>query len=741
MRKALQLMTAASAAAVLAFVVSTVGCGGTVPGGPDAGDGGPCGKDPFSAECKCAKPAECDPLHQENRFKWICTPSHRCVKICKANADCRSGETCEDAICRPPACGSDAQCNTAAGEECLGGSCKPALVAADVASCIVLPMTALLHEGSPKEFTIVARNAGGATVPYKGATTWSVDKASRASVAGDKIAGTATGGTETGAVKIQAKLGGTLACTDASAINYAAAAAGKTRVVVADLVTHMPVAGAVVVLAGKPNATTDANGIAEFDGADASKKTVSIFHHTYAYLTMVDATGTDLVAFVKPPPSAGQFTGTMTARDFDDLSDLKGTVHLSLYGGSIPGNLIDIQLSTLLGALVDTQLTLGSQKTTVPLPEGTVIGLGEQMFKTDYKVLAPAGIRTVWGLGGNADFSAITRALGPALSGGDTQNLNIGGIMSSLLPLLGKLQSGVLTGLEAKPDAPQAIGDKMKLDTLLRLRAEAQLPDMPSYTSGTEQKRFEGVIVLGGALYNPQGLVPLGLTAGIDAEGATDPNDPTKKLPDGKIDAADPGLPPGTLALRLSALHGGLESSKYVALALAASFSGLVGGSGGGSAPKEGLVLSGLVTFPGEIAYSATDAKKISFGSHFLSLPNPTLDGRSFDLGSVVDGAAFHRIDIGGEVTGEWSVYFPAGAAPASFSIPTPPAGFDDRFMKLETGKTALPKVIVQTVALSAGTSPLDYDGVLNFSGENMDDLTTRINAFSAREIVRPDAG
>src|SRR4051812_47030855 len=102
MKSALRFLTAVAGAAALSFVVSTSAC---TPD-KDPGDAGPaatvCTDDPFSPECHCVKPADCDPTHPENRFKWICTASHKCVRTCTKNADCRVnlGETCEDAVCR-----------------------------------------------------------------------------------------------------------------------------------------------------------------------------------------------------------------------------------------------------------------------------------------------------------------------------------------------------------------------------------------------------------------------------------------------------------------------------------------------------------------------------------------------------------------------------------------------------------------------------------------------------------------
>jgi hypothetical protein len=715
MRKALHFLMTATAAAAMVFMVTTTGCGSENTD-TTTDDGGPCAADPFSAECKCTKPADCDPLRPENRFKWLCTPAKKCVRTCTKNADCNTaaGESCEDAVCRPAGCGANSDCTN--GDECIGGACRAPFTATDVSSCRVLPAAALTVDGSTKTFSVISYGADGKVIAFKGETTWSID-GTGATVA----AGVVTGGNADGKYTVKATVNGK-DCTSAAGQNYAAADANKQRVVVANLSTQAPVAGAKVVM-GAEEVSTDANGVALFN-TKANGDAISVFHNNYAYLTMLDVTDNDVVAFLKPPAKAGKFSGSMTARSFDELSDLKGTVHLALYGGSVPGNLIDLQLASLLGELKPTTLDLGSQQATIPLPDGTIIGLGEQMFKTEYNVVAPVGIRTVWGLGGNADFSAITGALGGVISGG-TENLNIGEILTKLLPLLGKLQSGVIAGLDAQDGVTTPIGEKMKLDTLLRLKVEAKIPALPTYDG---DKKFEGAIVLGGAMYYPQGLVPLGITAGLDG-------DPTGKdttnPPDGFVDANDTAITEkGVLSMRLAPMHGGLEGSKYGMVALAASISGLLDAGG-----TSGLVLSGLVEAGGTFSGKSDVVTKVDFGGrNFMGVPTASIDARTISV-SQVAGAVFHRIDIGSDDR-EWSVYFPAKSGASTVTIPAVPAGFEDRFVKTATA-TEEPGVIVQSVGFTAGDATPNYAQVLKFDSENMDDLTGRINAFSTRAVAR----
>lgn len=725
MKKTLRFLGTALLAGFASFtLVTTPACG---PGEENPDKEKPvCTDTPANCTCNTAKDCSLAVNGAEGTkmSDWICTVSKTCERICGKAADCgpaSEGWICEDALCRKPACGSDAECGT--GQQCIAGACKAPIPATEVASCTVVPSGALIRKGATAQFSVITKNAAGETIPFKGNVNWASSVADAVSFGGTTQTVLATGGSAAGATEIRAEVNGK-SCEAAGANVFAEAAAGKFRVVVADLLTKQLISGAKAVLSGVTEPVDVVGGVAEFDvdAADTEPKTVSVFHKDYSYTTLVDVTSRDVVVFLKGKTQAATFSGSKKASDFYKLSDLRptATVRLMLSGGSIPGNLVDIDLDTLIGELVKTQLNFGGTSFEVPLPSGTVIGLGSDLFKSDYSVSVVPGVRSVWGLGGNAQFSAITDALGPVMDGG-MENLDIGGILSKLLPLIGKLQAGVMTGLKAEAGQDQPID--LQLNTLLRLRAEAKLPTLPEYTVTTslgnsKTQRFEAAVVLGGALYSPQGLVPLGLTAGIDSKGAKD--GAGKDIGDGIIDPAEAGAAPGKVALRVAPLNGGLETSEYAMLALAASFSGLLNGD---DAEKLPLVLSGLVKFPGELRYNNGTANQIDFGDTFLGVPtDPIVDGRFFDIGEQVAGASLHRLDIGDD-DGEWSVYFPAGSAPANFTIPSPPTGFDDR---LGAGK-----VLLQSIRLNGAT----YEDLVGFSGTNLDDFTKKADAFSVREI------
>lgn len=675
----------------------------------------------YAAGC-CNRPAHCG----EDRARWICNPSGACIPLCETSADCDRGERCEDAVCRTAPCGNDDEC----GEDlqCLGGSCQAAPLPADVDSCIVLPAAALVREGATRSFSVVSRDAFGNTLPHKDEIRWSVDQPDRGAITD----GVLTGGALSGTVTVQARIGST-ACAPAIVLNFAAPAPGKTRVIVADLATQKPVPNVRVVFDGQAAVETT-EGVIEFD-AVGSPVDVHAFPAdgdgaSYAWVSAYGTTSNDILLFTRRSQAPARFTGTLSARSFDSLSDIRGSVHLALHGSSIAGNLFDADIASVLGDLVETELDTGREPVHVKLPEGMVLGLGERMFRggneVPFSIVSAAGARTLWALGGNAELSVITEAIGPSVSRGE---FDPGDILPRLVPMLGRLQSGALPGVVAEADSTTSLDgpdglSTLKLETLMRLHVEATLPDLPTYKTralhdGTPITRpFDAAIVVGGAQYDSQGFVPLGLSAGVDVlpEGG----------PDGKVDPLERGsTEAGKVALRVAPLHSGMETSRHVFVALATSLNALHG-----DAPLHAF--SGLVTFPGELSFNGGTPNEIRFGDTFLGVPDlPGITDRTLSAGSKVYGATFHRLSVGDTKRGEWLVYFAPGED-VQLTLPLPPDGLTDRFIADDQNR---PRARLLSVRLN--DPALTYDQVLEFGSDNLDDLSTRLDAFSVVEIAR----
>lgn len=705
MQKFLRLLATASLSGLIAFAATVQGCSDTAvdPNG-DTGEIENC-EDPNDYKtCTCEVKSDCTPLDPSKAKYFVCTPRKSCVKICITNSDCASGESCEDSQCRPPACGADSECG--ANEQCISGKCEGKLAATAVASCVIQPSKGITHAGATKNFSVVAKDASGKVIPYHGDVTWGAT--GDVGTAGDAtfttvFTGAATAGTGT----LTAKIGST-DCTAANITNFAAVANGDFRVVVASFADQSLISGAKVVV-NDQEADTDASGAATFQNV-TTPATVSVFSANYSYVTYVGVTTTDVAVFVKPGVQPGKLTGAFTPRSFDDLQDVRGTVHLAINGPSIAGNVLDLSLNTLLGESVETTIDLGgSTKVDAPLPDGIVIGLAENMFKGSFSIQSSPGLRAGWSLGGNVVLSDVLGVVSQATGGGD---IDIGAILSALLPVIGRLQAGAFAGLEFKANETGTLPAGFRPTLPLRLTTKVKVPEFPTYKVGEETKNFEGAIILGGALYGNQGLVPLGLSAGID------------KDKNGKVDATGMGGTEGEAALRLAPQNGGIEGSKYVALTLAASFSGLLDDSGDNGP----LVLSGRLNFPGDILFKNNATNTVNFGDgvKYLSVPDSVEinEGTRTLTVSALAGADLMRLDLGSEES-EWQIFFAPGTT--TVTVPAVPASVTDRF----EGDATL-----QVVSLK-NKNGLDYQGVISFSSDNADDLTPSIDAFAARGIER----
>jgi hypothetical protein len=532
---------------------------------------------------------------------------------------------------------------------------------------------------------------------------------------------------------VTATVGG-LPCAPASVTEYAPAS--DLRVVVAS--DGAAIADATVVVDGALQ-TTNADGIAAFPAASGAH-TVSVFKSGYAYVTVVGTTATDLLIPLTSAPHPGTFKGQFKFTDFNNLAYPTGTLHLDVTGASLGGNLIDASLSSLLGPPQAMTISLGTGTPYGPfqVPEGIALGLGIQMFGDAggggrYGAVASPGYRALWSIGGNAVIGDVLKAIGPLLdNNGGPLSLRLPTVLIALTPIISTLESAVTTGLNVKPDEPRALSfggaqPSLKLDTLPRLHLHVKTAHLPSFVrdDGTTGA-YDAVVVLGGALKSPEGFVPLGVSAGIDSY---------------PLDQITDGIPSVVMAgevwLRLAPRHGGLEHSPWAFLTLGSSLKDLLGES-----PGQGLVLSGNIRLapkgsatPYELKYDSGQATIVDATDDFLGVPDrPTLVDRTVSFAAAVPGATFHRLDVGG-ADARWSLYFPAGTL--SVSVPTVPAGFDDRWV-------GTPSLSVKSVSLGSPlpgeTAPITYDRVWQFDGTEADDLSLVMDRFSVREVLRSRA-
>ncbi len=658
------------------------------------------------------------------------------------SSDCPAGDVCEDLVCRAGACGDDAECSL--GRQCIGGDCAAPLTAASVTSCVVLPPTAVVNAGGVRSFSVVAYSASGAAIPYEAMSTqpiqWTISNlvgtlSTTGGTTATLLAANALGRTGT----VGATIGQT-SCTAATVVQYPAVANG-VRVVVIDQNTGSPVSGAVVEAENGTTATTGASGYVTFTSLTSAQHTLSVFDASYAYVTVMATTATDILIPLRPNPNPASFTGTLTSADFAMLSNELGTLHVDVSGASLPPNLIDTSVPALLGPSQSMTISLGTSTSYGPynIPEGIALGLGPTMFGPgaaggQYGITPTPGYRALWSLGGNAVIGDVLQVIGPFLSGGmGSASQELPTILTASLPIVGTLESGVTSGVPVTPGevamltygtSPQPA---LENDTLLRLHTSVKTAVLESYTDDTgASTALDCELVLGGVLAPTQGFVPLGLTSGVDEVNASG-----AMMPDGLTDPATTGAPEQELPLRLAPRHGGLETAPWAYVTLAATMANLSGET------STGTIVAGTVVFqPTTLEYNEGATTPVDLSHPFLPIPS----GASFGVGlftppAPVAGATFHRLDIGSG-TSQWLVYFPASldsAAATAIPLPTPPVGFANRATM--AGATAT----LNTVSLGyppPGTTTLEtYDGAVRFDGVDLDDLSLETDSFTVRVL------
>ncbi len=734
-----------SSLAVFAFA-ALAACGPTTTGNPDGG--APDGSEPDAGtQCElnqpdcCVRSRDCRHLNDGPNVAYCETETGTCKYLCNTAADCTTLEptlcgdgscVCDEGFCKVPACSYDGDCGGAG--KCIAGECQDGEAAPD--GCVIAPDPVYINEGGTVQLYAYATKGGQYVVPA-GAWTWSSDDTGVVTVDANGVATGAGAGT----ANVTASIGG--ASCSVLVNGFAKAAADEVRVVAIDELTREPVANATVVVDDGTNAvegTTGADGSVTLMGITAATVDVHVFTaasgyasapNGYAYISVLGSTSKDLVVYLprNPAPNkAGGFRGELTAEDFAKLGD--DDVHIALAGASIPGNFIDLDLSVLVGEMIDTHVKFGNLlDDTIPLPSGLVLGVGSEFFEDRtrcpnmdagcYFPLAVPGTRTAWALGGNLPLAEVTQVLGPVIGGGGS-NIDVGPLLGALLPLFNRFNSAVhpgveipefdrdMNGLPAFDQFPQV---DIELTQELRLKGIVDVPTLPQV--GGEY--LDGAVVLGGVIVEGQGLVPLGLTAGLDVQ------DPETQTKNGVVNDEGDEPTPGKATLRLATQHGGVEGSKYVLLGLALSFDGLVGGTGR-------QALSGYAaTFDG-IGFE----EEIGFGTAgFLGFA----EAASYDAASrqytpaTVAGADLYRLAMDSAEDRGWIVYHAGDLGPVTLIDPT-------QFTC--GGATCEDRAGANLDAQAVVTDGVDPSQLFGFNGTDLDSLVKILRGFSTIDISAP---
>lgn len=615
-----------------------------------------------------------------------------CVKkeLCKSQADCTSklGKAiCPDVRftcacdlaggqCVQSMCSVDSQC--APGQICSQGGCSTAPATASLKVKLLRPWwlaAAGAEADAATQLGAQASDDKGNVVPVVD-LEWQLTGTGPFALDGLKIKATQVGG---GAVLAARVKGSTGAWSNPAALtNLGPLAAGKVlRVRGIDDVTALPLTGKVVVV-GLADATTPAVAV-QADLVDGSASFADIKfpcdihvltkdHAPVSVLRLSPAKGTaDLVL----PTPLNHFADLV----FDDKGLLNkeksklvnadlvtgkvaypgvGEASLALTSLAFGTGLLNFNIASILGPDVkrpfdDEALALINPDKGKPqdIPGGVTFELIKPVVRT-YVLASTPGPRPLWTLSGHIDFGVLMPEISKVVNQVASAGLDIGSLVSVLLPYLNTFQSQVVFDV---PFAAKLTEPLQKLDLSpkfpLGLQTEVQLASLPKTGEGAWA---DLVFVIGGALLPSGDIIPLGLTAGADKHEDSD-------AADGKVDSNKDEPGPQPLGLSVAPLHSGVRVGTANHVLVTAAI--VLGGKG----KKEGGSL--IIGVPGVI-------QEVTKPGDFLPFPLGSSYSKETGLLTVqpVAGAQFYRTTFIGGLGAQWLVLSPASLAGKSVKLP-----------------------------------------------------------------------
>ena len=664
----------------------------------------------------------------------------RCLKVtCETDGDCTPPRVCGlDRLCGVPACQVDADCQT--GQVCRAGRCEAPPDATEVAACEVVTPSGALAPGGTVRLSALARDASGRILAGV-AFVWSSDRPDVASV----VDGVATGEDAAGTAQLEASVeGGGPACSGVVALTNYPPVDGGVRVITVRDGDEAPLSGLTVVAeAGEQvvRQTTDEAGVARFDGLTEAPDRVTVVGEGYDTVTVVRP-GTRGIYLAVPAPKADDRAGGF--RGLVDISSTdRGDIQLGFVGPAIPANLLDFGLEALVGDLITTELDAAELMLELvgeeapDLPGGLLAALGMRRFMADgtgprcqgasvlsgrlgcFLARAPEGRTAGWGFAGQLELRDVTPIISTLsdVLGGDG-DVPLADLVLTFLPLLRNLNHALVASLDVdyvpkldgRADFRRYQRQDLVADQPLEILSRVSIPDLP----GGPGRCADAAVLLGGAILDGRGLVPLGVTAGLDV---LEPDETPDCRVAGLVEPFGPGsadTAPSQLALSMAPLHAGGEGSETFLLLVAANVDELLG--------EEGLRATGLVSrTPDGVAPSQV------VPGPFLALPTGEVELASarIRLGEAVAGAVVNRIEVQG-AAGTWIVYAPAELT--SVSLPA-----------VEEVRALAEAPVESAYILSLATPGVFADAFRLASGRTLNRLVTTLEAFSVQECVRAE--
>ncbi|MBL8917277.1 MAG: hypothetical protein JNJ54_00320 [Myxococcaceae bacterium] len=782
--------------ALAAAALSMIACG-PPPSGTDGGTGGGSATDACNEDDQCPRLFRCSRSSStcvpDCTSNAQCSPSGRtaagatALEFCPSDTSCVCDYTEAGGECKAKLCSADADCGSTL--VCRSGKCEAAPAASTVTRCAVIPDFAIVKAGKTMKFWVSAW-AGTEPVIIKEGATWTAPGGSPLSMptpgtglASEFTAGmTATMGGD-GVDGVQAAFMG-VTCK-AKVIVVGAPANGGT-VVVTDELTGRPVEGARVIISDATGAeiaqaapvNTTAAGIGAYTFGAATQYSVSVFHNDYTYVTIANyrpAGGDANVLAVSmrrnPVNKFGGFKGT-----FDGFP-MNPNIKAGVGGMSLAGAVTNLSLTQLLGPSRPTRIKLGTTiDMNVDVPDGaflvfsetnknTFAGLGLAGSCTDASGAVTAaeetkiragtcGTRSAWAFSGELTIGDLSPLLG-AFQGG-TENINIGGILGQVQPLIRKLNSSIARDVQFNLQNATCKGGKTFPDctdgydytntghfTDKNLKW-ANIPlgfgfalksgNLPSYRG----KFADGALALTGVNVPGRGVIPLGLGAAVNV--ATPP--------DAILDKQETLPAAGLLPVRTAPAHSGVEGAEYgiIVAALSAAAASDASAQVGASAlflrlQDNKLLFDPRGATPIDISGQSypTFPESGRFNGHTAAVAGVGPRSFKFVTSSVATALGTSsqvlRVSFSNELEHRWDVLFDAARAADGFSLPAAPMGFRDRLYATGMAAGGLSEMQVQALRLSGAPTPaggpaLSFQALVELNATNYDRITNYLTAF-----------
>ena len=705
-----------------------------------------------------AEPAPAPEILGECRKNLDCGPGSICEKIneddewgaciklvCTSDEDCETGEVCEDrrGICIPEnTCDpSNPQAACEPGQVCVYEDgepvCRDASDLTPPDTCAITPGRLFMGNGATAEIKVSGFLESGAMAPN-----------AEFSISGDEAL-TFTNGTVTGTCATTTPCNHTITATalvgdatcEATITIYPTVTDGDFRVAVFDETNNEPLASAKVVIkladGNLDTQETNADGLYTWTGNAEDIEAISVFEPYFHWQTIVSPPSNDVALYTKRIPNPTRVAGMKGHFNFDNVQSF-GEVKMALASAPISGNWVNLDFETILGEIASTPVDIPDIFTgNMLMPSGFTFEISDEPMKDYFVVFDDPGPTTLWALGGKLKLADVGDIIGEVATS-TVEEVNIGSVLAQVLPFFNTFSHAAITGLHVvETDRPAnpfggAI-DYERWDNLLEFTDDTAvnlntlltqshtyeiptIPCVPGQISGStciDGAYTTGVVLATGTIVPGQGVVPLGISLGLDDP---DSEDGINQF-DGKIDylagtSNAPGA--GTMIVDAAPQHDGLEGNLLTTVAFALDINSVTEGNLSVS------ILSHISeTFGANNGFPAGDFLEFQTGTFNNATHVFTKTEANPDAFFVIKGMDSSE--------GLWNIWFPGDVTEIDLDAL--------RTSDERTGASRKDTEIeIQALKLGTGytgQSASSFSELMQFNGTNVDRLNYYLGAWS----------